>query len=154
MISRLHNKGEIYKPWVARVKKLLNDFQLYHYYWLRQSVPRNARIQQFLRLQLLLCMYLTEWKQTILVIRNVLQVQNVKTEIRARKVVVIIIPTPLRINLTRFRLVNHKVPCSGTAWGNSIMLLGITENVVHLKCSGMKSTISSNGTLRMKGNCF
>jgi len=102
---KMHSRGLCEFPWIAKLKQLLNDCHLYQC-WLRQSVPNNfkANIKT-----LTTNLYENKWKESIFNSKKCYNYRMFKKELELERYL-LLLPTPLRINLARFRLVNHKLP--------------------------------------------
>ena len=105
VILALHKMGALVSPWNSKIKGMLNDCQMYHY-WLQQRVPGNivVKIKDVITNQ-----YVEQWKQNVFNSEKCFNYRLFKKELVLERYL-LLLPPALRIPLTRFRVVNHKLP--------------------------------------------
>jgi len=92
-------------PWIQKVKELLNECDLYNL-WLQQNPPTNMKHIVKGRIT---DIYVERWKNNIFESPKCYNYRMYKNDLIMEKYL-LLLPLPLRISFTRFRVANHKLP--------------------------------------------
>ena len=131
MLYCLDKNGIFNSGWISAIKQLLTKCELYNKYWLGQDSASINQMQFFKKLckAKLSKYYEQEWRSVVQNSSKCALYKNFKLSLKLEKYL-IDLDVNKRINLTRFRLSNHRLPIEVGRYNNTIR----TERIC-LKCA-------------------